>query len=292
MGLSLLCETVTGRTMAEVIAKRDAAVAADMGEVHLDGVADVDVAGALNGRTKPVIVTCRAAWEGGRFDGSEEERRAILVRAVELGAEYVDVEFNALASPQRTPQFDDIIKADRSRVIVSFHDFTGVPSDLPSLAQAMRGTCTAVIKIAITARRLSDCLELRDIARGGDAVVIAMGDAGVPTRLLASKYGSRWTYAGDGAAPGQIPAKQMIDRYRFREVSPSTAVFGVVGTNAMQSVSPAMHNAAFSALGIDAVYVPLHTLRENIDYGFAEALTVYGKIGVKCWICKKEADNN
>ena len=37
--------------------------------------------------------------------------------------------------------------------------------------------------------------------------------------------------------------------------------------------------------------VPLHTLRENIDYGFAEARTVYGKIGVKCWICKKEADN-
>jgi len=36
--------------------------------------------------------------------------------------------------------------------------------------------------------------------------------------------------------------------------------------------------------------VPLHTLRENIDYGFSEALTVYGKIGVKCWICKKEAD--
>jgi small subunit ribosomal protein S3 len=36
--------------------------------------------------------------------------------------------------------------------------------------------------------------------------------------------------------------------------------------------------------------VPLHTLRENIDYGFSEAHTVYGKIGVKCWICKKDAD--
>src|SRR5437868_15333598 len=35
--------------------------------------------------------------------------------------------------------------------------------------------------------------------------------------------------------------------------------------------------------------VPLHTLRTPIDYGFAEANTVYGKIGVKCWICKKEA---
>jgi small subunit ribosomal protein S3 len=34
--------------------------------------------------------------------------------------------------------------------------------------------------------------------------------------------------------------------------------------------------------------IPLHTLRTPIDYGFAEANTVYGKIGVKCWICKAE----
>jgi small subunit ribosomal protein S3 len=38
--------------------------------------------------------------------------------------------------------------------------------------------------------------------------------------------------------------------------------------------------------------VPLHTLRAIIDYGFAEAHTVYGIIGIKCWICKKEADVN
>jgi small subunit ribosomal protein S3 len=34
--------------------------------------------------------------------------------------------------------------------------------------------------------------------------------------------------------------------------------------------------------------VPLHTLRANIDYGFAEAHTMYGKLGIKCWICKGE----
>ena len=34
--------------------------------------------------------------------------------------------------------------------------------------------------------------------------------------------------------------------------------------------------------------IPLHTLRADIDYGFAEANTVYGKIGVKVWICKGE----
>ena len=34
--------------------------------------------------------------------------------------------------------------------------------------------------------------------------------------------------------------------------------------------------------------VPLHTLRANIDYGYADANTTAGKIGIKVWICKKE----
>lgn len=34
--------------------------------------------------------------------------------------------------------------------------------------------------------------------------------------------------------------------------------------------------------------VPLHTLRANIDYGFAEALTTYGLIGIKVWINKEQ----
>jgi len=34
--------------------------------------------------------------------------------------------------------------------------------------------------------------------------------------------------------------------------------------------------------------VPLHTLRANIEYGFTEAHTLYGKLGIKCWICKGE----
>ena len=38
--------------------------------------------------------------------------------------------------------------------------------------------------------------------------------------------------------------------------------------------------------------IPLHTLRKNIDYGFAEANTMAGKIGIKCWICKKAEKSN
>ena len=76
-----LCVTVTGRTMEELRRARDAASNADLVELRLDLVDRPDVAGALEGRRTPVIVTCRATWEGGGFAGTEEERRRILAEA-------------------------------------------------------------------------------------------------------------------------------------------------------------------------------------------------------------------
>ena len=252
MPSSLLCETVTGATTSELVAARNAATA-DMVELRLDGVADLDVAQALAGRHRPVVATCRAAWEGGRFSGSEEERRTILASALACGAEFADIEFEAL----RQPSFDDLLTRYRSQLVVSSHDFGGVPADLASRVNAMRSVGAPVIKVAVMANRLVDTLPLIEIARAGDAVVVGMGDAGIPSRLLASRFGSRWTYAGNAVAPGQIAAKRMVDEFRFREVGPSTAIYGVVGSNAAHSISPLMHNAAFRAAGLDAVYVPL-----------------------------------
>jgi 3-dehydroquinate dehydratase type I len=122
MSRALLCETVTGDTVAALIAARDAAVAGDLVEVRLDGVRNVDVAAVLAGRKKPVIVTCRAAFEGGRFDGSEDERRTILGRALDLGAEFVDVEWQA--------GFTDLVARDPARVVLSWHSFDRMPADL------------------------------------------------------------------------------------------------------------------------------------------------------------------
>lgn len=268
MASSLLCETVTARSMAELIAKRDGARHADLVELRLDGILDLDVPGALRGRRRPVVVTCRPVWEGGRFDGSEEERRTVLRTALDLGADFVDIEWGA--------GLERMIRDNSARVIVSSHDFSGVPGDLPERTRAMRQTGAALIKVAVMPATLSDTLPLAAIGREGGAVVVGMGDAGVPTRLLASKFGSRWTYAGNGAAPGQIPADRMVEGFRFRDISASTALYGVVGTNAMHSWSPAMHNAAFAAAGIDAVYVPLRAADFADFLTFADALGISG----------------
>jgi len=249
--VSLLCETVTGATMRELLAARDAATVGDMVELRLDGVQDLDVLGALRGRRTPAVVTCRAAWEGGRFNGSEDERRAILRQALEAGAEYVDVEWRA--------GFDDLIALDPARAVVSFHDFAGTPAGLDDRVAAMRRTGAGTIKVAYAARRLLDTLPLRAIGEAGGAVVVAMGEPGVPSRLLATRYGSRWTFAGHAVAPGQMPAARMRDAFRFRTIGPATRLFGVVSRTAMHSLSPMMHNAAFAAAGLDAAYVPLTT---------------------------------
>ena len=103
-----------------------------------------------------------------------------------------------------------------------------------------------------------------------------MGEAGLPSRLLASRFGSRWTYAGDAVAPGQIPASRMLDEFRFRAVGRGTAIYGVVGNNVMHSMSPLMHNAAFDVARLDAVYVPLRAADFDDFLTFADAMSVAG----------------
>src|SRR6266571_6188620 len=130
MSKPLVCVTVIAPTMAELRRRRDEATDADLVELRLDTVSDPDPAGALAGRRLPVLVTCRPQWEGGCFSGSEEERKGILAAACAHGADFVDVEWRA--------GFDDLIAGRSGRgVVVSAHDFSGLPSDLPGEIAAM-----------------------------------------------------------------------------------------------------------------------------------------------------------
>jgi 3-dehydroquinate dehydratase/shikimate dehydrogenase len=242
--------TVTATSMAQLRAQRDAAVG-DMVELRLDYLKDIDVAGALAGRRKPVIVTCRAAWEGGRFEGDEATRLSVLGRAIELGAEYVDVEWKADRRALPTNP--------ASTLVLSHHDFNGMPGDLTGMFRAMAAEQAGIVKVAVTPQKLRDCVTLRDASQiDAPHVAIAMGPVGQLTRVAPALLGSRWTYGGT-AAPGQTAASELVDVYRVGRQSASTTIYGVAGAPLGHSASPAMHNAAFAALGMDAVYVTLET---------------------------------
>ena len=267
-----LCATVTAETTAGLRAARDAASGADLVELRLDGVRDLDVDGALSGRAGPVLVTCRPVGEGGRFAGSEEERRRILLRAFELGADWVDLEWRG--------GFEPLIAERRGRnVVLSMHDFEATPADLESRYRTMRATGAEVVKIAAYSRSAADVVRLLRLGRGtgGElAVLVGMGPIGVPTRLLPAHFGSAWTYAGDGVAPGQVPLADMIERYRCHRASASTAVYGVAGAPIGHSLSPVMHNAGFADAGLDAIYVPFEAAGAGDLMQLVEALGVRG----------------
>jgi 3-dehydroquinate dehydratase / shikimate dehydrogenase len=272
---ALICETATGRTLEELRARRDAATRADLVELRLDWLERPDVAGALEGRPKPVVVTCRPKWEGGRFDGAEQERLNLLSQALELGAEFVDLEWRASASARwLTP-------TNNARVVVSFHAFDRMPAELEDLVREMRRVGAGIVKLAVPITTQSEVARLLRLGRSQrDAstrfVLVGMGDAGLPTRVLPAHFGSAWTYAGDAVAPGQITTTRLLDEFGIDRACDSTPVYGVVGRPISHSVSPAMHNAGFRSTGRPGIYVPFEATDFADFLALAEELPLAG----------------
>lgn len=276
-----LCQTIAVPTLKALRAERDEVRmggAVSMLELRLDHLpaGELDVAGALEGRRLPVIVTCRPVREGGKFDGPEATRLRILEDAARLGAEFVDVEFDAALTLSGT------------NTVLSHHDFApGLRPDLADRVRAMRARAASlpgsIVKVAVAASRPRDCAALKRLLYGDRSpdpgtIGIAMGAAGALSRMLPARFSGAWTYAG-AAAPGQFTVADMVDRFRAHDSTAATRVFGIAGAPLAHSASPAMHNAAFRHAKLDAVFVPFETadadeLRDLADGLGAEGLSV------------------
>jgi 3-dehydroquinate dehydratase/shikimate dehydrogenase len=109
-----------------------------------------------------------------------------------------------------------------------------------------------------------------------------MGEAGLPTRVLAPAFGCAYTYAspscGDGTAAGQISSRSLRHLYRAEKITRSAKIFGVIADPVKHSISPAVHNRGFQAKRLDAVYLPFLVapaqLRDFMDV--CDALPVGG----------------
>ncbi len=130
-----------------------------------------------------------------------------------------------------------------------------------------------------TCRDLEAILEAAGRPGSPPRVVLGMGDVGFPTRVLAGRLGSAWCYASptnEAVAPGQVTPETLEETYRFRSVTPATAVYGVIGNPVLHSRSPMIHNRGFDAAGIDAVYVPFQVPDLDGFWPAADALHIRG----------------
>lgn len=246
-----------------------AAALGDLVELRLDCLNPEEFAGfsgsykELIGRVShEVILTLRTREQGGQRVFSEEERLAFWTDQFKSAHRaWFDLEFDLV----HTLLDIGLPAVDWSRVICSHHDFDGVPVNIEEIYERMVSTPARVVKIAVFAHDVADCLPVfrlleRGRREGREMIAIAMGNAGIVTRVLGPSRGAFLTYGAhvsEGAtAPGQITAHDLRSVYRLDTIDEDTTITGLVGLPVMHSVSPQMHNAAFAAEGLNGVYLP------------------------------------
>jgi 3-dehydroquinate dehydratase/shikimate dehydrogenase len=227
-----------------------------------------------------VLATCRRKPNGGQFRGSIAEQSRLLEAAVEAGAQAVDVEIEtAETAPDQVGTL-----AERVKVIVSYHNFETTPALHPILRKIEK-LPGHVYKLVTMAKKPSDNLRvLEALKQCGERprVVLAMGEMGVPSRVLALARCAPFTFAAPaadpGTAPGQISSRLLRRQYRADRHTLETAVYGVIANPVRHTISPAVHNRAFQARRLDAVYVPfLVEDRQLTDFfGLAGSLPIAG----------------
>ncbi|MBI1913158.1 MAG: shikimate dehydrogenase [Planctomycetes bacterium] len=239
----------------------------------------------LHNKPCPMIATVRRFADGGRWDGSEDARQILLRQAIVAGFDWVDLETDVA---DNIPRFKDVKR------IISYHNMREVPADLEKIHERMGAQDGDVVKVAVRAHQPADNLRLLELVRGSKkpTVALCMGDLGMPSRVLAGKYGSPFTYCAfnkeRGIAPGLPSFDEMRLVYHADLVGPGTAVYGVIGDPVAHSLSPLVHNTAFRTLGINAVYVPFRVPRDNFT-GFLGDFDRVPVAGYSVTIPHKEA---
>ena len=206
----------------------------------------------------PAVVTVRPPDQGGKSPWPAPRRLEVLLQAARLGAEYVDLEYDA-ASPEAVAALKDA----GARVIVSRHDFSGMPAELADgWWPALSALGADVVKVVGTALDVRDCLCVFRTFRRADrpTVAIAMGEAGLLSRVLALRdEHCLLTYAaldqGTATAPGQLTAQEMRQTYGVDRLRPGTRVYGLLGPHAEQD-RLREYNVWFGADAFDGVAVP------------------------------------
>ncbi len=235
----MICTTIQNRTLEQIY---DALEQCEMAEIRLDrcGLTAREI-DELFTSDVPLVATCRisevAAGEPSLQDPSmtpqSREIKAMqiaekrLVRAIEAGARYVDVELEA--PKQMSKRVRSAAHENGTVFIRSYHDFNGTDSfeALKAIVEKCVYHGADMVKIVTTAHSEEDAarvLSLYEWCRGKDAdglgaladgglIAFCMGETGRQSRIDCLRHGAPYTYAAlteeESAAPGQWPASEM-----------------------------------------------------------------------------------
>jgi 3-dehydroquinate dehydratase-1 len=187
----------------------------DFVEIRFDFLKPKDIPDTLELVKKQLarcVCTLRPKNEGGRFTGSENERKSIIKLIAEYNPFLLDVEFNAL---QKDKKFFNYMKNSKTRILVSWHDFKKTPKivDLTKKFTSMK-KFSNYVKIVTMAKTVNDAtriLSLYNNTSKAKLIAFSMGEEARFTRVLSLHMGSPFTYVslGKPIAPGQFSLEEI-----------------------------------------------------------------------------------
>lgn len=148
----------------------------------------------------PVILTIRKPCDGGRYAGTEEDRKALMADLSQGLFFYVDMEMDL-----DFPELERQLTSRGVNIIRSLHDFNGIPRNLPDLARSIAAK-GQIPKLAVTVRTEEDLEEvfhlgeeLKDVPR---KIIVGMGAYGIRTRVGYRRLGSILTFCSESDPNG------------------------------------------------------------------------------------------
>lgn len=254
----------------------NAARQCDLLEVRLDRFGKApDVGELLSVKPKPVIMSCRRPRDGGMWDGSEDERLAVLRQCIISKADYVEIELDAA---------DQIRKFPPTKRVISYTNRSETPANIAEIYAQAQTKSPDVIKLTTLARTPEEAWPLVQILARAPVptVVVGLGKPGVMLTVLGAKIGAPWAYAalerGMEAYPAEPTVSDLVNVYHYRSIQRSTRLIGVTGFGERERASVAALNAAFAHLHLPARCLPLGVGNVRLFGKVIEAVKLAGAV--------------
>ncbi|KAI5675948.1 hypothetical protein M9H77_06898 [Catharanthus roseus] len=232
---------------------------ADIVEIRLDCIKNFqprkDLEILLRNKPLPVIILYRT-----QFDSNQHIQLEALQFAKELGADYIDIEFEAAAEFMKEQNFS---KCSSSKTIVSSYVNSAKSSkeDLSRLVVSMQSIGADIMKVVISATDITELVNIFHLLSHCQIPLIAYstGERGLISQLLGPKFGSYLVYGSlDGnTLPGVPTLNSLKQAYKVECIDPDSKVFGLVSKPVSHSKGPFLHNPTFRHVGYNGIYVPM-----------------------------------
>ncbi|KAL2661407.1 hypothetical protein AAZV13_03G200000 [Glycine max] len=239
---------------------------ADIVELRLDCITNFhshhDLKIILQNKPLPVLIVNRPKWEGGLYEGDENKRLEALQLAVELSADFIDVELKAASC---LPTLVEHMRNHNShgKIIVSCYvDGTTPPHEvLLQLVELMQATGADIIKLVTLAADITEIKRIFSLFLYCQVPLIAysVGERGLISQLLSPKFGGFFVYGSlaGNPIPGLPSLDSIQEAYKLEHVNADTKVFGLISKPVSHSRGPILHNPSFKDVNYNGIYVPM-----------------------------------